>query len=172
MRRVAGAALLALGALGPGAAGAACELATSGIAFGAYGPLDEGHRDSRGQIEVVCSAAAGAAVSYAIRLSGGLGGGFRPRSMGRGGAKLGYNLFVNPARSQIWGDGNAGTEVVAARFTMPEGGGPVTRSHPVYGRLFARQSVPVGAYSDAVQATLQSCAGTQCRVETALLEVR
>lgn len=54
---------------------------------------------------------------------------------------LDYNLFTDPAFTQVWGDGTAGT------FTMMSNGNDILR---VYGQIAAGQNVADGVYSDAV----------------------
>ena len=70
--------------------------------------------------------------------------------MRSGGNSLSYNLYLNAARTTIWGDGSGGTSVhgpVAAPLL-----GSVTVN--VFGRITARQNVGVGAYSDVIVATI------------------
>ena len=63
------------------------------------------------------------------------------------GALLQYNLYTDPARTEIWGDGQFGV-------TVPGAGNGTTQSFPVYGRVFPGQVVPSGPYSDYIQVTV------------------
>jgi spore coat protein U-like protein len=67
--------------------------------------------------------------------------------MNRSGERLNYDLYFNSTRTQIWGDGTAGTVVWSTGFLSG------TRSHTVYGRIPALQNVTIGAYTDTVIVT-------------------
>jgi spore coat protein U-like protein len=68
------------------------------------------------------------------------------------GATLKYNIYVDAARSIVWGDGNIGTLVVADAYSLA--GPSVTRNYPAYGRIFGNQNAPVGVYTDSIIVTL------------------
>ena len=156
-----------------GLSAALCDLAVTGIAFSDYGPLDGGHRDSIGEIHVSCQGAPGQLVAYRVRLSSGTRGAFSPRGMRGAIGTLTYNLFRNAARSRLWGDGNSGTEMIVGSFTISSSGGPVMRKHSVYARIFARQDVRPGTYTDLVQVTVEVCDSLrQCDTQRAPLAVR
>ena len=143
---------------------AACAIQTTGVSFGSYGPLDPQHLDSRGTIEVSCQEAAGTTVTVMIRLSAGTHGSFTPRTMSQGSARLSYGLYTDSAHSREWGDGSSGTEMVVDTLSVPEGG-RIEREFFVFARLFARQSVHPGPYTDQVELTLEMCAPAgQCEV--------
>lgn len=155
----------------PGLAAAACDLVVTGMEFGDYWPTDARHRDSTGEIRVSCQGEPGQML-YRIRLSSGNSGSFAARAMS-GGGTLNYNLFRDPARSRVWGDGSSGTEVVVGWLVNPRGDGPVSRRHLVYGRLFAGQGVIPGAYVDLIQVTVEACNTRQeCQTLQAPLAIR
>src|SRR5262249_14661194 len=85
----------------------ACYVATLALQFGAIHPSAPAPADSVGQISVTCSDAPGTLVHYRLSLSAGSAGAFAPRTLRSGtDATLKYNLYVDPARSLVWGDGN------------------------------------------------------------------
>lgn len=88
--------------------------------------------------------------AFAIAASSGHGS-YRDRRMrGPGGAEIRYNLFVDPAHRQIWGDGRAdGTTLVVGKTDGREA------SHVIYGFVLKGQSAPPGQYSDALVVTLE-----------------
>jgi spore coat protein U-like protein len=123
----------------PGAE-ALCWISASGPAFGAYDPLATTPVDAAGSVQYVCTTPA------QVSFSTGSSGNFGSRAMQGPQGALVYNLFVDAARTQVWGDGTAGT----ALPTVPAG---LLRSVPVYGRIPARQNVAAGSYSDSLVVT-------------------
>ena len=79
--------------------------------------------------------------------SGG-GGSFNPRRLTSGGNGLNYNMYLDPSRTQVFGDGSAGTSKVA-------GSCAATCIVTIYGRIFGGQSVPGGSYQDSILVTLE-----------------
>jgi spore coat protein U-like protein len=118
-----------------------CSLSSAGVAFGAYDPLASAPVESAGTIGINCSPA----TSYAIALSAG-NGTFDARLLRSGASALGYNLYTDPARTTVWGDGT-GT-------SMTVSGSGTGASYPVYGRIPARQNVPAGSYADTITVTV------------------
>jgi len=72
------------------------------------------------------------------------------------GLVLGYNLFVDLARSRLWGDGTGGTSLASGAFTVGPGAknGIKELRHAIYGRIPALQDAPPGAYADTIVVTL------------------
>ena len=133
-------ALLALAGV-PGAALAECSLNIIGVSFGGYDPFSAQDTDITGSISVHCDVD----TSVQISLSAGSGP-FATRQMKSGLDSLFYNLYTDPSRLTIWGDGSPGTSLMS--FSGTSG------SHTVYGRIPARQNVPVGTYGDTITVTL------------------
>ena len=65
----------------------------------------------------------------------------------QGGSTLEYNVYLDAARTQIFGDGTGATAVFNAANARWQ---VVT----FYGRIFPGQTVPAGTYSDSLVATL------------------
>jgi spore coat protein U-like protein len=72
--------------------------------------------------------------------------------MGAATATLDYQLYVNTARTTVWGDGTGGTATVQDGYLL--GVGSETRSYPVLGRIPGGQNVPVGSYADSIVVTV------------------
>lgn len=145
-RRILLAALLAWLAIGDAQA-AQCSVSATPVMFGAYPPFSPVPTDSTGTVSVTCQ---GATQSYTVALSIGGGGAYATRSMLGPGVRMGYQLYSDVARSQVWGDGSGGSTLVAG--SMRRGGGTV--SHTVYGRIPALQVLIPGTYSDTIIVTL------------------
>jgi spore coat protein U-like protein len=121
-----------------------CKIDVAGtIAFGVYSPLSATPLDVMGSIGYSCSATPGPVISF----SRGYSSTFSPRTMLQGGSTLEYNVYLDAARTQIFGDGTAGT------FTL-NAANQRWQTVPLYGRIFPNQVVPTGSYSDNLVATL------------------
>ena len=125
-----------------------CHVRATPLDFGTYSPGDPSPRDMAGEIEVRCQGTAGA---FATTLSPGSGGTFAQRQMVSGASVLLYNLFVDAARSLIWGDGTGGSHR-AGGLPRP---GRLVFNFPVYGRVFPRQAVGAGMYTDDILVTVE-----------------
>ena len=135
----------AVDAAQPPSAGPSCSVSAGSVAFGAYDPLSPTHLDSTGTIGLTCAVRQVATIS----LGTGQSGTFAARELrGPGGAALRYHLYTDATRTQVWGDGTAGT--ATSPFETERG-----RHVPVYARVLAGQDVPAGAYSDTVVVTIQ-----------------
>ena len=156
---------LALGLLGllaaPTAALAAmdCTVGVVGVAFGVYDPTLSTPDDSNGSVRVTCfyTGPGGAdSTNYTVTLSTGSSGTFASRRLTAGASLLNYNLFRDAGRSQIWGNGTAGSSIVTGNIKVGPGAGNNTRfvDHPVYGRIPAQQDADTGNYSDTILVTL------------------
>lgn len=133
---------------------AGCSVTASSLLFGPYDTLSLVPVDSVGTLTVSCIGTPGEAVSYRIGLgAGGSGNPAARRLRGPGAWALDYNLFTNGARTLVWGDGAAGSLLVADTLSLT--GGARQRSHPVYGRIYPRQNVGPGAYGDTLVVTLE-----------------
>jgi spore coat protein U-like protein len=135
------------------ASGAAvCTVSATGVAFGSYNPLPGREADTAGTIAVTCMGTIGDSVSYQITISPGRGS-YQSRQMTSANRALHYNLFIDPARSQVWGDGRAGTGMVADSFrlTAPS----VTKTYVVYSRILGSQKqLMARTYLDDLTVTL------------------
>ena len=151
------ATLLLLGVFEARAA-ADCTVSAVGVNFGIYDPYLTTPDDSVGEITVTCTHLSGPAldVRYTVTLSTGGSGSFAPRRLRAGPALLGYNLWIDPAMSSIWGNGSGGTVIVTGLLKVGPGVGNGVRTavHPIYGRIPALQDAAEGDYVDSIVATL------------------
>jgi spore coat protein U-like protein len=136
-------ALLALAPAHAFAQALSCTISSTSMDFGTYDTLSPAPLDSTGTITWSCTAVA----SVTIQLSKGSAPSFTPRTLTQGATTAAYNLYLDPARTTIWGDGTAGTQAYTASAA-----GPVTVS--VFGRVPSQQPIVAGAYSDSIVATI------------------
>lgn len=127
---------------------ASCRFTVQPVDFGLYNPGSAAPLDVTGSVDVRCTGGEG---SFVLTISQSSTGGFAPRRMVSGPYVLEYNLYADPARQLIWGDGTGGTVVNSGVKSIS--GTPLLLSFPIYGRIFPRQSVGEGLYTDTLLVT-------------------
>jgi spore coat protein U-like protein len=133
--------------------GCSCSISADDVSFGAYDPLSGSNHDATGELRVTCGALLGSLnVSYAISLSSGSSGSALSRSMANGGSTLAYNLYTDPSRTSVWGNGAGGTVTRSNSYIL--GLFSKTDAFPIYGRIPPGQTVGAGSYSDSLVATV------------------
>lgn len=139
------AAVVTLGVLAaPAAAEPSCHARVTMVDFGRI-DVEEGG-DITGRLTVTCDGP----THFEVSASSGYGS-YRARTMvGPKGTLLRYNLYVDPARRQVWGDGeSAGTARISGQS---DGRKPV--NYTVHGRIFKGQQSHAGRYRDSVEVTV------------------
>jgi spore coat protein U-like protein len=133
----------------PPFAEAACSLSSSSISFGSYDVFSPNHLDSIGEMVFRC---APNDKNVAISLSRGGAASFSPRRLVNVGSFINYNLYLDAARSVVWGDGSGGTQTYFVSNPKPNNADIAV---PVYGRISAGQSAAAfGNYSDTITAVI------------------
>ena len=138
-RRIAlglAAALATAGLASP--ATADCSIAPTSVVFGNYDPLSPSAVHGVGAINVQCDPE----TSFTVSLSSG-NGTVANRRMAGGAEHLAYNLYKDPARLMVWGEGMDGASRTSTMVEMT-----------VYGRIPAAQNVPANVYLDSVSVTV------------------
>ncbi len=125
---------------------ATCSIGTTPVSFGAYDVFSTIPVDITGSITFNCDAAA----SVSVVLSKGGSSTYNPRRMLSGIEQLNYNLYLDAAKSTIWGDGTGSTSIYSNPSTPVNQNVTVT----IYGSVPARQNAKVGSYSDTVTVTI------------------
>jgi len=130
-----------------------CFIRSFPVSFGNYTPATPISVDSTGRIRVICFGRATGSQGnfYTLSIDSGFSGDVSNRMMQSGTSRLAYNLYKDPARTRIWGDGNAGATPLVQRINQFF----LIRNVPVYGRLFANQDPVPGLYSDTVFVTIE-----------------
>jgi spore coat protein U-like protein len=135
----------------PGAWAASCSVTNSGISFGAYDPLSGQPRDTNATIQNTCQGSPGDYVSYAISVAEVSGN--ASFTLSNGSFRLQYSLYLDVGRTMIWGNGLFGTYTIQDSFVINSA--PVSKTYPVYGRIFGGQSSATpGAYNDSLVITV------------------
>jgi len=129
--------------LAQAASAAKCSIDSTGVTFGTYDIFSPtANNDGIGTLHVDCKGSSGE-----VKLSTGHSHSYAAREMTSGANSIHYNLYINPARSVVWGDGTGGSHTMT-----------VDKNHEstvsVYGQIPAGQDAAVGLYSDHVTATV------------------
>jgi spore coat protein U-like protein len=141
----------ALLSLSHSARAAECRASAQGVMFGMLRGSPGNSSDTGASIIVTCYGRPGERVAYSLKLSTGQGS-FHQRQMQSGTAKLAYNLYLDAARTQVWGDGTDNTGVLSDAAELA--GPTISRQYPVYGRVFSGRESRIGMYSDTVTVVL------------------
>lgn len=124
-----------------------CTLSATSIDFGQVGLITV-PVNTTGAVTVTCTNG----TAYTVSLDAGRGAGatVSSRKLTRSGSSdtLAYGLYINAARSSIWGDGSNGSGTVSGT------GNGAAQPTTVYASLLAPASVPPGTYVDTVIATI------------------
>jgi spore coat protein U-like protein len=126
-----------------------CTVTTStSVNFAGYDVFDTTPLDGTGDVTLECTQV-GPSDLVSIEIGRGGARSFATRAMQNGTHRLEYNLYLNAARTILWGDGTGGSETFRAR---PPTGQPL--SVPIFGRIPPGQNVTPGDYSDRLIVTI------------------
>jgi spore coat protein U-like protein len=144
--------LMALLGATPAMAAITCSVTTLGVVFPNYNGLSSpaSYTYGSGSVTAGClNLLFSTPITIAITKGG--SSSFNPRTMIFGSSHLNYNLYLDSAYTQIWGDGTGGTVTKSDNIGGLLGS---SISYTVYGRLPGGQNVPAGVYSDTVFVTV------------------
>ena len=147
--------VLVAAATTPAEATVSCTVNPAPLAFGRFTPIDNAVHDSDTTIAVDCVSDVGSEqATVTVALDGGTGGQVSRRQMRFSGSGLRYNIFTDPARSTVWGDGGSGI-TPGAMLPLSVAGQPQRQEFTAYGRVEAGQSTaPPGDYTDSLLVTV------------------
>lgn len=137
---------------GSAIAQASCTVSSAGVAFGSYSPPGAQSTtplDAASTVNYLCNRR----LPVVITLSTGQYGTYAARQMARLGMtsdRLEYNLYLDAARTAVWGDQSLG----AGHYYTGTSRRNRTVSVPIYGRVPAGQDAVVGNYADQVVMTI------------------
>lgn len=123
---------------------AACEIDVPPMHFGTINPLHANATDSATSMTITCT------VSTAFTIGLGEGRGtYHERHLQSVARTLAYNLYIDPSRTLVWGDGTAGTLTLNG---SSDGTNPA--SYTIYARIPYQPQAEPGAYVDTIVITL------------------
>ncbi|MEH1871477.1 Csu type fimbrial protein [Nostoc sp.] len=120
-----------------------CTINATGVAFGSYDIFSTTKNASTGNITYNC---ASGTPPFTIDLSKGNAASYNSRELKDGSNSLNYNLYIDAAGSQIWGDGTSSTN----QYSSSNLTGTIT----IYGIIPPQQNAKVGSYTDSITATI------------------
>ncbi len=124
------------------AAAAGCTIANvTPIDFGVYDVSAATPLDATGELGITCDGE----TPVRISLGRGLAGRQSPRELRYRASSLSYDIFLDAAHSTVWGDGTGGTRLFLG--LVPSGR---ALRIPMFARLYPRQAVPAGTYTDRI----------------------
>lgn len=128
-----------------------CEVTASDLAFGQYIP-GAGAVESESNISVRCSNG----TPYTVALNGGTteGGSIAQRLMTSGDGSLEYNLFLDDARTSLWGDGTTGDVLAGVGEGLNPANAQIATVYGFVPESAANQAAKPGSYSDVVTVTV------------------
>ncbi len=135
------------GAAGRAEAAGCSASNVSGVAFGTYDVFSASPLDSLGGFTWRCT---GSQHSVRITLTRGGSPTFQPRRLTSAASQLAYNLYLDAARTAVWGDGTEGTQ----EYFGTSSGSSDTVTVSIYGRVPAGQDAAVGTYTDTITVVL------------------
>ena len=128
----------------PAEAAVNCVPRSDGVDFGTTVGMEE---DVVSSVRLHCTGNGNA--DYVLILSTGVSGTYAQRTMLNGSDSLPYNLFVNPARTQILGDGNGGSVTASGEISM--GNSDIkTVIVSLYAKLLNQTLLRAGTYTDTI----------------------
>ena len=130
---------------GRSASAATCWCSTTPLAFGNYNAVAPTDLATTGTVHYWCSGNVGTRTVY---LSKGVAGSNTPRKMAFGTNRLNYNLYLDAAHTQIWGDPTPYFYRVNTTDNWPD----VTLT--IYGLIPQGQDIAAGNYTDNITATI------------------
>lgn len=123
-----------------------CTVSASGAAFGTYTPSVTTPTDTTATVSVSCQGAA-LVLAYSLALGTGSSGNETARALYSGSNALAYQLYTDPARTQIWGDGSSNTRTTQNTLAIVVLSATVATT-AIYGRIPPLQNVVPGTYQD------------------------
>lgn len=144
-----------------------CSPSSTTINFGAYDVLSAGPLDGAGSFSVTCRLDRprdhSTRVTYSAKLATAPTRRLAPPA---GDDRLSYNVYVDSARTQPWGDGTGGTFIIGGAVNIPAGSSVTDGPRYYYGRITpggqdvsaASPGPPPTAYSQTLTITV-TCRG-------------
>ena len=124
-----------------------CTVSAGGVAFGTYDPTVATVTVSTGTVSVSCVVSGATGHNpITVALSAGSSGNFTARTLKNGTDFLDYNLYIDAAYSQVWGDGT-GISLTNTIYVTP---GKQSFDATIYGMMPAAQSSGSGTFNDTI----------------------
>jgi spore coat protein U-like protein len=130
-----------------------CTLSASGVFFGTYTPATPAPLTGTGTINLTCTVTT-KKNTLTIDLSPGSSGSYATRTLRSGTDVLNYNLYLDAADTQVWGDGTGGSVVDSVPIMAHGNGSQASATFTIYGAIAALQDPAAGGYTDTITVTV------------------
>jgi spore coat protein U-like protein len=124
-----------------------CDIIANDLEFGDYNPVTAANLDAATTLSLTCTN--GTAYNVALNIGTGTGASTATRYMANGGGTdfLGYTLYRNAGRTQLWGS-------TIGADTLSGTGSGAAANIDVFARIPMNQAVPSGEYTDTITVTV------------------
>lgn len=131
-----------------------CSLTTTSLQFGFYVPFQTAPADSTGTVTISCTTLGVETEQWSGVITLTVPGPSPSRQMKQGNLPVGYQIYLDPARTLKWGDGAGnGNGLPVSGMVGPTS--PYRQTITLYGRMHPQQrSASAGQYADTVTAVL------------------
>lgn len=126
-----------------------CRLTMTPLDFGAYDPLGShqtSNLETTATVALMCTPNSQVTIDVDRGINNGISG-LTTRAMAAGSTQLGYEIFRDAARTQLWGTGADALHFISRRAAS-------SLEFTVYARIPAGQEVSAGTYTDVLTATV------------------
>ena len=130
-----------------------CTISASGVAFGTYTPATPATLTGTGTINLTCTVTTKKS-TVTIDLSTGSSGSYATRTLRSGTDVLNYNLYLDAADTQVWGDGTGGSLEDTVPIIAHGNGSQASATFTIYGAVAALQDPAPGSYTDTITVTV------------------
>ena len=134
-----------------------CTVSATSVAFGTYTPLQATPLIGTGTVTTICTVTSHTNM-IRIDLTAGASNSFVTRTLtttvGTTTYSLNYNLYLDAADTQIWGDGTGGSQVNHVKLTRQGNNDTITTTLTVYGAVAPSQDPAPGSYTDGITVTV------------------
>ncbi len=125
-----------------------CRVTVPPLSFGTYDPLAaNASQPADASVDVTLNCTRNTTASVSFDLGVHTPGGADRAMAGPGTGRLLYQIYRDPARSQVWSTGSQALRLIAHGVTVPD-------QLTVFGRIPPSQEVDPGAYTDVLTATV------------------
>ncbi len=135
---------------------ATCSMLLSLMAFGIYDTVLPLANETSATIQVACTPGLGnpLTTAYTITIAGTGSSNDSVRAVTSGPHRLYYQIYKDPARSSVWGNGGSSGPGVASSVTSLSSMLPGLQVHTAYARMPALQNIPPGIYAGSLMVTI------------------
>ena len=127
-----------------------CDINAEALIFGNYNAYSSNPNDSLCNITYHCTGINTNYTKVVITLTRGVSNSYNRFFYDKNNSAVLYNLYLDPQRTMVWGDGTENTAIYSAPIVLD-----TLQTVPVYGRIFPQQKIRIGTYSAPIMASIE-----------------